>query len=281
VGRLAAGIAHEINTPVQFVSDNVQFLSKSMAAIVVVINAHRQLLNSVKSRGDVATAADAANESEVGADLDYLIQQVPLALESSVEGIRRIAAIVRSMKDFAHPDGVQRTMADLNQAVRSTLVVARHEYKYVAEVDAQYEDIPLVMCHLGEVNQVILNLLINASQAIADVVKGTDKLGTLTVRTRLVGDAVEISIGDTGTGIPEDVRSKIFDPFFTTKEIGKGTGQGLALAHNCIVQRHGGTLRFETECGKGSTFFIRLPINATIDNETQASWRSSSQSSIA
>jgi two-component system, NtrC family, sensor kinase len=148
----------------------------------------------------------------------------------------------------------------LNQAIQSTLVVARNEYKYVAEIDTEFGELPLVQCYLGEINQVVLNLLVNAAQAIADVVKDTTNMGKLTVRTRSDGDAVEISIGDTGTGIPEAVRDKIFDPFFTTKAIGKGTGQGLAIAHSVIVNKHGGTLRFETEPGKGTTFFIRLPV---------------------
>jgi len=274
VGRLAAGVAHEINTPVQFVSDNVQFVSKSMSEIAAVIHAYRLLQRAVESKGDVQpvdaaqwigsviAAARVAAEADNSADLDYLLQQAPLALDSSIEGLGRIATIVRSMKEFAHPDNAQKTFADLNQAIRSTLVVARNEYKYVAELDAQFGELPPVLCHLGEVNQVVLNLLVNASHAIADVVNGTDHLGKLTVRTRLDGDAVEISIADTGTGIPKEARDRVFDPFFTTKEVGKGTGQGLALAHSVIVKKHGGTLRFETECGKGSTFFIRLPIGA-------------------
>jgi len=165
------------------------------------------------------------------------------------------------MKEFAHPDQAQKSLADLNQAIRSTLVIANNEYKYVAELDTHFSDLPPVPCHLGEINQVILNLLVNASHAIADVVKDTGSLGKITVRTRLDGDAVEISIGDTGTGIPEAARNKIFEPFFTTKEIGKGTGQGLAIARSVVVNKHGGTLRFETVGGKGTTFFIRLPIN--------------------
>ena len=283
VGRLAAGVAHEINTPVQFVSDNVQFVSKSMADISGVIHAYRLLQQAVQSMGAmqlvrdagddpsmdtaqsiaaVVAAARVAGDAERATDLDYLLQQAPLALDSSIEGLGRIATIVRSMKEFAHPDNAQKAFADLNQAIRSTLVVARNEYKYVADADVQFADLPPVLCHLGEVNQVVLNLLVNASHAIADVVKGTNNLGTLTVRTHLDGDEVEISIADTGTGIPKEARDRIFDPFFTTKEVGKGTGQGLALAHSVIVKRHGGTLRFETECGKGSTFFIRLPIGA-------------------
>jgi two-component system, NtrC family, sensor kinase len=189
------------------------------------------------------------------------LENGPLAIDSSIEGLARIATIVRSMKEFAHPDQAHKTLADLNQAIRSTLVIAHNEYKYVAELDAQYGELPAVPCYLGEINQVVLNLLVNASHAISDVVKDTGNLGKLKVRTRLDGDAVEISIGDTGTGIPQALAPRIFEPFFTTKEVGKGTGQGLAIARSVIVNKHGGTLRFETECGKGTTFFIRLPID--------------------
>ena len=260
VGRLAAGVAHEINTPVQFVSDNVQFVGKSMSDISAVILAYRNLRQAVQSTADIEGAARLADEAEKVADLDYVMQNVPLALDSSIEGLARIATIVRSMKEFAHPDQAQKTFADLNQAIRSTLVIAHNEYKYVAELDAQFGDLPPVECYLGEINQVVLNLLVNAAHAISDVVKDTGNLGKLTVRTRLDGDGIEIAIGDTGTGIPETARENIFDPFFTTKEVGKGTGQGLAIARSVVVNKHGGTLRFETECGKGTTFFIRLPI---------------------
>jgi len=152
----------------------------------------------------------------------------------------------------------------LNQAIQSTLVIANNEYKYVAVLKTDFGELPPVQCYLGEINQVVLNLLVNAAHAISDVVRDTSGLGTLTVRTRLDGDEVEISVGDTGSGIPEDVRDKIFEPFFTTKEIGKGTGQGLAIAHSVIVKKHGGSLRFETECGKGTTFFIRLPVGTAV-----------------
>jgi signal transduction histidine kinase len=265
VGFLAAGVAHEINTPVQFVSDNVQFLGAAITDIAAVLRAYHNLRHAVRSMGDIDGALALVCKAEEVADLDYIMQNAPLAVESSAEGLDRIATIVRSMKEFAHPDQGQKTFADLNQAIRSTLVIARNEYKYVAEVETQFEDLPHVECFLGEINQVILNLLVNGSHAIADVVKDSANLGKLTVRTRLDGNAVEISIGDTGTGIPEAVRHCVFDPFFTTKEVGKGTGQGLAIAHSVIVKKHGGTLRFETECGKGSTFFIRLPIKMHID----------------
>jgi signal transduction histidine kinase len=264
VGRLAAGVAHEINTPVQFVSDNVQFVSQSMTDIAAAIHAYRGLHRAVRTAGDTAAAAQLADDADKAADLDYIMQNAPLALKSSIEGLARIAIIVRSMKEFAHPDQAQKTFADLNQAIRSTLVIAHNEYKYVAELETHLGELPPIECYLGEINQVVLNLLVNAAHAIADVVKGTGNLGKLTVRTRCDGDAVEISIQDTGTGIPETARDYIFDPFFTTKEVGKGTGQGLAIAHSVIVHKHGGTLRFESECGKGTTFFIRFPISSPI-----------------
>jgi signal transduction histidine kinase/HAMP domain-containing protein len=262
VGRLAAGVAHEINTPVQFVSDNVQFVRAALPDIAAVVRAYRNLQQAVQSAGDIVAAASLAAEAEKAADLDYVMENAPPAVESSIEGLARIATIVRSMKEFAYPDQAEKKFADLNQAIRSTLVVAHNEYKYVAEIDTEFGELPAVQCYLGEINQVILNLLVNASHAISDVVKDTGSRGKLTVRTRLDGDVVEISIGDTGTGIPEAARDRIFDPFFTTKEVGRGTGQGLAIARSVIVNKHAGTLRFETECGKGTTFFIRLPIAA-------------------
>jgi two-component system, NtrC family, sensor kinase len=267
VGRLAAGIAHEINTPVQFVSDNVQFVRGSMTGMTAAIKAYRDLKDATQSSGDVGAAVRLVDEAEKVADLDYMLENIPQALDSSIDGLGRIATIVRSMKEFAYPDQAQKTLADLNQAIRSTLVVARNEYINIAELCTRFDDLPAIPCFLGEINQVVLNLLVNASHSISDVVKDSGVLGKLDVRTRVDGQEVEISISDTGAGIPDSVRDKIFDPFFTTKEVGKGTGQGLSIARNVIVNKHGGTLRFESECGKGTTFFIRLPINAPLGNE--------------
>jgi two-component system NtrC family sensor kinase len=163
------------------------------------------------------------------------------------------------------------SQADLNQAIQSTLVIASNEYKYVAEIETAFEQIPHVNCYAGEINQVVLNLIVNAAHAIGDVVRGTDKKGKIRVGTRVLGDQVEIAITDTGKGIPVEVRSRIFDPFFTTKEVGKGTGQGLAIARSVVVDKHGGTLHFETEVGQGTTFYIRLPIAGPATESANAS----------
>ncbi len=266
VGRLAAGVAHEINTPVQFVSDNVQFVRTATKDFESVCLAYRQLQVAVQLSGDVAAAARTAEGAEAAADLDFILENVPLALGSAMDGLERIATIVRSIKNFAHPDQGQRALADLNQAIQSTVVMAHNEYKYVADLVTDYRDLPPISCYIGEINQVVLNLLINAAHAIGDVVGDGNAKGRITVRTRLDGGEVEISISDTGTGIPESAREKIFEPFFTTKAVGRGTGQGLAIARSVVVNKHGGTLRFETESGRGTTFFIRLPVDGSADD---------------
>ena len=196
--------------------------------------------------------------------------EVPRAIEQAIDGMQRVNKIVKAMKDFSHPDSAGKTAVDLNHAIETTITVARNEWKYVAEVSARCDpSLPPVLCHGGEIKQVILNLLVNAAHAIGDKVAEGEK-GQIVVSTRVQDEFAEISISDTGGGIPVTIRSKIFDPFFTTKQVGKGTGQGLALAHNIIVNKHSGQLWFETEVGKGTTFFVRLPIGDSKQDGGQA-----------
>jgi PAS domain S-box-containing protein len=244
IGRLAAGVAHEINTPIQYLNDSVSFVREGVQELLEYIDALRAQM----------PAPPAVDEN-----VEELRQDMPPALIRMAEGLSRIAEIVRSMKDFAHADQEAISEVDLNHAIRSTLVVARSEYKLVADVETDFGDLPGVTCHGGQINQVLLNLIVNAAQAIADVVRGTNERGKITVRTRADEGGVRIEIQDTGGGIPEDIRGRIFDSFFTTKEVGRGTGQGLAIARNVVVKGHGGTLDFTTELGKGSTFIVRLP----------------------
>jgi signal transduction histidine kinase len=239
----------------------VSFVREAMDDLSEIVDKYRELRNATEKGADVAAAAKAAEEAEDDADLDYILENAPVALDRARDGLGRVAAIVRSMKEFAHPDRKEMAQADLNQAIKSTLVIASNEYKYVAEVETDLGDLPLVNCYAGEINQVVLNLIVNAAHAIGDVVKETQAKGKIRVATRVLDDQVEIAISDTGKGIPVEVRAKIFDPFFTTKEVGKGTGQGLAIARSVVVDKHGGTLHFETEVGRGTTFYIRLPIN--------------------
>ena len=198
--------------------------------------------------------------AEEGADLEYIEQHAPAACNRAHDGIARIAAIVGAMKEFAHPDQREKTPADLNRALGTTLVIARNEYKYVADVETDLGDIPAVLCHVGEMNQVFLNLIVNAAHAISDVVKGSGTKGKIRVRTRQDDNRVCIEISDTGCGIPEGLGERIYDPFFTTKEVGRGSGQGLAIARSIVVDKHCGSLSYDSEVGKGTTFTISLPI---------------------
>jgi signal transduction histidine kinase len=262
VGRLAAGVAHEINTPVQFVSDSVHFLRDATQDLFGLVQKLRAVKRSVLDGAPSVEAAQEAEAAEDTADLEYLVENMPQAIDRSLDGLGRVATIVRSMKEFAHPDSKEMTTVDLNRAIDSTLTIARNEYKYVADLETDFATLPPVVCYAGSLNQVVLNIVVNAAHAISDVVRGTEQKGRITVRTSQDADHVVISIGDTGGGIPDAIRERIFDPFFTTKEVGKGTGQGLAIARSVVVDQHHGTLSLESVVGKGTTFFIRLPIDA-------------------
>ncbi|MBI3817699.1 MAG: PAS domain-containing protein [Planctomycetes bacterium] len=261
VGRLAAGVAHEINTPVQFVSDSVHFVRDAVKDMFGLLDKLQIVQHSVQAHTDATEAAALAAETAENADLPYLTDNVPKALDRALDGLDRVATIVRSMKEFAHPDSTQKVSVDLNRAIQSTLTIARNEYKYVADVVTCYGEIPQVLCYAGELNQAILNIIVNAAHAVESVVKGTGNKGKIRIATVVDGDHVMISVSDTGCGIPEEIKMRVFDPFFTTKEVGRGTGQGLAIARSVIVEKHGGKLTFESKIGVGTEFFIHIPMN--------------------
>jgi two-component system, NtrC family, sensor kinase len=254
VGQLAAGIAHEINTPIQYVGDNLHFIKESTTELVAAIE---RITTVARSHGGAAAEAEIAEVAEQ-ADLGYLATELPRALESIQGGVRRIASIVSAMKELSHPGSGEPTEADINRTIDNALQVTANAYRYVADVDKQLGALPQVLCHIDELSQVFLNLIVNAAQAMEG--RGDDRRGKLGIATVVDGDDVVVSISDTGCGIPHEHRNRVFDAFFTTKEVGRGTGQGLAIAHAIVVERHGGTLWFDTVVGHGTTFHIRLPI---------------------
>jgi signal transduction histidine kinase len=245
VGRLAAGIAHEINTPVQYVGDSVQFLKSAFA----------DMLGIVKTSGVTLNSADT--------DLDFLRAEVPAAIERIIEGLQRVAAIVRAMKEFAHSGCPDKQAADLNRALKAALQIARTEYKHVATIDLRCGNIPEVLCNVGELSQAFLNLIVNAAHALADA--GRDSAnGWIKIRTRFVDNSVELTFEDNGCGIPEDIVAKIYDPFFTTKAIGRGSGQGLAIARSIVVDKHDGSIGVVSSPSIGTCFTLRLPAFTTV-----------------
>ncbi|MEZ4459141.1 MAG: PAS domain S-box protein [bacterium] len=253
IGQLSAGIAHEINTPMQYIGDNIHFMDKAVTMLL-----------------DLADKVDglAAREDGVGSDAREWLKQcryqvirrnVPGAIQSATEGVQTVSQIVQAMKAFAHPGGRELKMADINAGLTNTITVSRNEWKYVAEVETAFAAECVVRCNLGELNQVFLNLIVNAAQAIADGVDSDHPRGKIIVRTADLEDAVEVRVTDNGPGIPASVQPHVFEQFFTTKSVGKGTGQGLALAR-AVIERHHGTIDFETS-SSGTTFRIRIPKN--------------------
>ena len=258
VGELAAGIAHEINTPVQYVGDNARFLRDAFEDMMALARAQDGLLQAIEDGTSIDTAMGRVRAAADKADVPFLRDEVPQAFEHTLEGIQRVGEIVGAMKEFAHPGTGHKANADLNRAIRSTVTIARNNWKDVADVELQLDpELPPVACMVGELNQVFLGIIVNAAQALAGVER-EDK-GVIRIVTSQDADWVEIRIEDDGPGMPESVKSRVFEPFFTTKDVGEGTGQGLAIARSHVVDHHGGTLEVESEVGQGTTFVIRLP----------------------
>ena len=241
---MAAGIAHEINTPVQYVSDSVQFLKSAFADIL-----------------DIVKTSDVAPYS-TDTDLAFLRAEVPAAIERVIEGLQRVAGIVHAMKEFAHSGGPDKQAADLNRALRATLQIARAEYRHVATIDLRCGNIPDVLCHVGELSQAFLNLIVNAAHALADAGR-TSESGWIKICTAFVDNSVELTFEDNGCGIPQELVAKIYDPFFTTKEIGRGSGQGLAITRTIVVDKHDGGIGVVSSPGIGTCFTLRLPVSGT------------------
>ena len=259
VGRLAAGIAHEINTPIQYVGDSVYFLRSAFEDLTTLFDA----MNGAADLLPDGTQRTAYKEEIAGLekkhDLEYLRAEVPKAFTRTFDGVERVTNIVKAMKEFAHPDANEQSPVDLPHALETTLLVASNEYKYVAKVRTEFGEMPQVVCNVGELNQVFLNLIVNAAHAIKDSGKDADS-GEIVIRISAEGDQAVICVSDNGCGVPEENLSKLYDPFFTTKEVGRGTGQGLTISHSIVVDKHGGDISVRSEVGVGTQFTIRLPI---------------------
>ncbi len=259
VGQLAAGIAHEINTPIQYIGDNLRFLGDSLGTLLQVMRRYRDFAERHCSEAD-AQARDELEKFLAAADMDYLLEEMPPAVSQSLDGVGQVARIVLAMKEFSHPGEREKVAVDLNRAIENTLAVSRNEWKHIAEVDMDLAaDLPQVLCLPGEMNQVLLNLIVNAAHAIQ--ARQSERKGRISVATRRHGRLVDIVVKDDGIGMSEAIRDRIFDPFFTTKAVGKGTGQGLAICRDVVVTKHSGKISVDTEEGKGTVFTIHLPID--------------------
>jgi signal transduction histidine kinase len=263
IGQLAAGIAHEINTPTQYIGDNARFLQRAFVDVGGLLDSFDRLLHAARDDSVTDELLKEMEEKLHAADLGYLSREIPMAIQQSLEGLNHVANIVGAMREFSYPGNGWRQAVDLNHVIERAIVLCRSEWKLAATVATDFDvRLPPVSCQPAEINSVVLNLIVNAAHAIGEATSnGEAGKGLITVRTRYDEPYAEIRVEDTGVGIPEDVRPRIFDLFFTTKEVGQGTGQGLALAHSIVVDKHHGSITFETEEGRGTTFIVRLPIN--------------------
>jgi PAS domain S-box-containing protein len=256
IGQLSAGIAHEINTPMQYISDNLNFLKDSFNDVArAITHIKKSLLDKTLDEAKLDSIYEEA-------DIEYLNKELPLAFSQTTDGVERVCSIVKAMKEYSHPNSEEKVATNINHCIESTITISKHTWKYHSDMEVILDpNLPDVMCHPGPFNEVILNIVVNAADAIKERVEKDETIdkGKITIETIKKENCVEIRISDTGGGIPKSIQEKIFDPFFTTKSVGKGTGQGLALSYSIIKERHNGELQFETVPGESTTFIIQLP----------------------
>lgn len=249
LGTLAGGIAHELNTPIQFVTDNMNFLSETVTDLLSAI-------------GEFEKQVDLEGNASIRQkfDIDYLAEEAPQAISQSLDGLKRIAEIVLAVKKFSYPTSSSQTENDINEIIRTTTTVSKNQWKYIANLELDLdEDIPMILSNAGELNQVFLNLVVNAAHAIEDKLDKSSQ-GHIKIQTKSNDSTIECRVSDNGSGMTKDVAKKIFDPFFTTKDPGRGTGQGLSIVNTIVSLSHGGDIRVESEVGKGTDFILTFPL---------------------
>jgi len=259
VGHLAGGIAHEINTPSQYIGDNLNFLTGAQDDVFTLIDKSLTVVDAVREREEFSKMTDQVDTLRDELDFDYLREEIPSATKQSLVGIQQISRIVLAMKEFSHPGSKEKSLTDINRSLENTITISRNQWKLIAELTTDFEEkLPAIPCLAGELNQVFLNLIINAADAINDkpIRQG---LGAIHVSTVTNNGHVVIRVRDDGAGIPKKIQDQVFNHFFTTKKVGAGSGQGLAISRDIVVKKHGGSINFNSEEGVGTTFIIRLP----------------------